>query len=166
MGLSPLSAICIQRGVGIRFINVKRDCLRCSHLHCRPSISGCRPADRSAPRDTINTSISVSYNARKGPARPSGSLSRISDTIGSYLALPRCSMVRCLSNRPSLNLLRAPAEKRLTAHLHLLLLSTIYLFFFSLARISRSIIPLCDTCRHNGGTVMSRKITSSHFGPI
>jgi len=88
-----------------------------------PPDFGTRPVDRSAPpghNKYIHLHGTTRYNVRKGP-QPSGS--RISDTIGSYLALP-CSKLRCLSNRPcppSLNLLRVSAEKRLAAHLHLLL---------------------------------------------
>lgn len=77
----------VYNGVSIHKRQNARDCLRCSHLHCRLSISGpstCRsPIDRSAPRDTINTSILV-VTRETGPSG-----SRISDTIGSYLALPR-----------------------------------------------------------------------------
>lgn len=124
---SPLSGIYLLytyngvRGVGIRFINVKRGCLRLTLFAPPLSPFDFETCRCRSVRDTINTSISlhgVAYNARKGP-RPSGS--RISDAIGSYLGTSTTrSIARCLSRPgpappPSLNLLRAPAEKRLTA---------------------------------------------------
>jgi len=109
-------------GVGIQFINVNARLFTLLAPPLSPPDFRTRPVDRFAPPGHdkyVHLHGMARYNARKGPQLNGP---HISDTIGSYLALPRCSMLRCLSNRPCpLNLLRASAEKRLAAYLHLVL---------------------------------------------